>query len=191
MPGVFMKRDSSILNGVWIARDSLRVRTGIFRKTTVVGRRNAQPNPQMPAAPQLLPDAIQISTSGLKIWEYRATNQRVKSPGIVRLPRLPERCMVSVICAGFKKMWRTFGFGNPLPGTARSQRITPDFGFCRAALLQFDWLSDSWLSIWFRLIWKTSYSRFRASRQLMSVKSGLFPCDASMRLLHSWPLSFS
>jgi hypothetical protein len=92
-------------------------------------------NPKMSTDVQLLPDAIQISTSGLKFWESLATNERVKSPGILRLPCLPERCMVSVICAGFKKMWRTVGFGNPLPGTARSQRITPDFGFCRAALL--------------------------------------------------------
>jgi hypothetical protein len=81
-------------------------------------------NPEMSTDAQLLPDAIQISTSGLKFWESLATNQRVKSPGILQLPSLPERYMVSVICAEIKKMWRTVGFGNPRPGTARSQRIT-------------------------------------------------------------------
>ena len=41
-----------------------------------------------------------------------------------------------------QKMRQMVGFGNPRPGTARSQRTTPDFGFCRAAMLQFRWCDD-------------------------------------------------
>jgi len=36
-----------------------------------------------------------------------------------------------------QKMRQAVGFGNPHPGTARSRRTTPDFGFCQAAMLQF------------------------------------------------------